>query len=71
MLMDSNDKYLVQLRRELTRALALLARAERQRDRLERENIALRKLVGVKAAKPKSARRKKAQARPSSSIMRR
>jgi hypothetical protein len=58
--MDSNDKYLVQLRRELTRALALLARAERQRDRLERENIGLRKLVEAKATNPKSARRKRA-----------
>ncbi len=58
--MDSNDRYLVQLRRELTRALALLARAERQRDRLERENVALRKRLEATPDKPRSARRKRA-----------
>lgn len=36
--MDSGDKYLVLLRRELTRAQARLKRAERERDRLQAEN---------------------------------
>lgn len=31
--MERNDPYLILLRRELTRALARLARAERERDR--------------------------------------
>jgi hypothetical protein len=35
--MELNDKYLVLLRRELTRAQARLRRAERERDNAERE----------------------------------
>ena len=49
--MDQNDKYLVQLRRELTRRQAQLGTAESQRDRLLEQNRKLRKLIednGVK-----------------------
>ena len=49
--MDQNDKYLVQLRRELTRSQAQLGKAESQRDRLLEQNRKLRKLIednGVK-----------------------
>jgi hypothetical protein len=48
---ESNDKYLVQLRRELTRSQAQLGKAESQRDRLLEQNRKLRKLIednGVK-----------------------
>lgn len=40
--MDSDDKYLVLLRRELTRAQARLKRVERERDRLQAENEQLK-----------------------------
>jgi len=40
--MSDLDKYLIQLRRELTRSQARLSRAERKRDRLLQENAALR-----------------------------
>jgi len=43
--MDLNDKYLIQLRRELTRAQARLGRAEGQRDRLRDQNRELKKLL--------------------------
>ena len=49
--MDQNDRYLVQLRRELTRRQAQLGKAESQRDRLLEQNRKLRKLIednGVK-----------------------
>jgi len=49
--MDQNDKYLVQLRRELTRSQAQLGKAESQRDKLLEQNRKLRKLIednGVK-----------------------
>ena len=49
--MNQNDKYLVQLRRELTRSQAQLGRAESQRDKLLEQNRKLRKLIednGVK-----------------------
>ena len=49
--MDQNDKYLVQLRRELTRSQAQLGKAESQRDRLLEQNRKLRRLIednGVK-----------------------
>lgn len=49
--MNQNDKYLVQLRRELTRSQAQLGKAESQRDRLLEQNRKLRKLIednGVK-----------------------
>ena len=40
--MPSDDKYLIQLRRELTRSQARLAKAEQERDRLAKENLELR-----------------------------
>jgi hypothetical protein len=43
--METNDKYLVLLRRELTRAQARLGRAERQRDTLVEQNSELRRLL--------------------------
>jgi hypothetical protein len=43
--MDMNDKYLIQLRRELTRAQAKLGRTESQRDRLRELNLKLKKLI--------------------------
>ncbi len=43
--LDRNDKYLVQLRRELTRAQARLGKAESQRDRLREQNRKLKKLL--------------------------
>jgi len=49
--MEQNDKYLVQLRRELTRSQAQLGKAESQRDRLLEQNRKLRRLIednGVK-----------------------
>ena len=52
--MAEPDKYLVLLRRELTRAQARLARAERERDRALAENTSLRqKLNERRAASPK------------------
>jgi hypothetical protein len=44
-ILDSNDKYLIQLRRELTRRQAQLGRAESQRDKLLEQNRKLRKLM--------------------------
>ena len=58
------DKYLILLRRELTRAQARLSRAERQRDRLLEENAGLRKRLTERTAplprtrKPATRRRK-------------
>ena len=49
--MEQNDKYLVQLRRELTRSQAQHGKAESQRDKLLEQNRKLRKLIednGVK-----------------------
>jgi hypothetical protein len=43
--MELNDRYLVLLRRELTRAQARLGRAERQRDSLIEQNGELRRLL--------------------------
>ncbi len=51
------DKYLIQLRRELTRSQARLSRAERQRDRLLEENAELRRRL-TERAKPVRAGRK-------------
>ena len=48
--MAEPDKYLVQLRRELTKSQARLSRAERQRDRLLEENAVLRKRLGERGA---------------------
>jgi hypothetical protein len=41
--MQSDDRYLIQLRRELTRSQARLAKAEQERDRLTKENLKLRR----------------------------
>jgi hypothetical protein len=43
--MAQDEKYLALLRRELTRAQALLKRAEKERDRLVEQNRALRALL--------------------------
>ena len=57
--MTEPDKYLVLLRRELTRAQARLARAERERDRALAENDRLRqKLSERRVAAPKRPARK-------------
>jgi len=48
--MSDLDKYLIQLRRELTRSQARLSRAERQRDRLLQENAALRQRLTQRTA---------------------
>jgi hypothetical protein len=45
MAMDTDEKYLVLLRRELVRAQARLKRAERERDALAEENRKLRALL--------------------------
>jgi hypothetical protein len=58
--MAEADKYLVQLRRELTKSQARLARAERERDRALEENAALRKRLSDKdVAPPGKAARKR------------
>jgi hypothetical protein len=49
--MDSDKKYLVQLRRELTRSQARLGKAESQRDRLLEQNRKLRRLIEDKGLK--------------------
>lgn len=58
--MDKDDKYLVLLRRELTRAQARLQRMERERDRLLEENRALKELLQAHGiapvAKPRTPR---------------
>ena len=55
--MEANAKYLVQLRRELTRSQSRLAKAEQDRDRLLLVNRALRKIVEAKGiALPRSLR---------------
>jgi hypothetical protein len=57
--MAEPDKYLVQLRRELTKSQARLARAERERDRALEENAALRKRLSDKnVAPPRKTRQK-------------
>jgi len=61
--MGDLDKYLVLLRRELTRAQARLSRAERQRDRLLKENAGLRKRFSERAGP--TARRRKPPAKKS------
>jgi hypothetical protein len=48
--MHSDDKYLVQLRRELTRSQARLAKAEQDRDKLAQENQTLRQQLEQKEA---------------------
>jgi hypothetical protein len=51
------DKYLIQLRRELTRSQARLSRAERQRDRLLDENAELRRRLAERSKPTRPARR--------------
>jgi regulator of replication initiation timing len=46
---SENDKYLIQLRRELVRAQAQLKRAESECDRLRLENQRLKELVKASA----------------------
>jgi hypothetical protein len=53
--MQSDDRYLVQLRRELTRSQARLAKAEQERDRLAKENLALRRRLKRKVPAGRSA----------------
>ncbi len=48
--MTEPDKYLVLLRRELTKAQARLTRAERQRDRALEETARLRKKLSARSA---------------------
>ena len=47
--MTQDDKYLIQLRRELVKAQARLKRAERECDRLRVENQRLKELVKASA----------------------
>ena len=55
--MQSDDKYLIQLRRELTRSQARLAKAEQERDKLAKQNQMLReRLEKSKARRPSSVR---------------
>ena len=54
-MMQSDDRYLVQLRRELTRSQARLAKAEQERDRLAKENLALRRRLKRKVPAGRSA----------------
>ncbi|HXZ01028.1 MAG TPA: hypothetical protein VEI03_13585 [Stellaceae bacterium] len=49
--MTAEDKYLVLLRRELTRAQARLKRAERERDEALEENRKLRQLLRRRRAR--------------------
>jgi hypothetical protein len=55
--MGDLDKYMIQLRRELTRSQARLSRAERQRDRLMEENTNLLQRLAEAAAKAKRPRK--------------
>ena len=55
--MGELDKYLIQLRRELTRSQARLSRAERQRDRLLAENAELRQRLTRSEPRPAAANR--------------
>lgn len=57
--MPSDDKYLVQLRRELTRSQARLAKAEQERDRLAKENLELRERLKRKGPARPSPRAKR------------
>jgi hypothetical protein len=50
--MELNDRYLQRLRRELTRAQARLARAERACDSLIEQNSELRQLLRVHGIEP-------------------
>jgi len=56
---EIDKRYLVQLRRELTRSQAQLGRAERERDMLRQENAELKRLL-----KERGTRRPRARRRP-------
>jgi hypothetical protein len=58
--MQSDDRYLVQLRRELTRSQARLAKAEQERDKLVKENQTLRQRLKRGGQARTSARGKSA-----------
>jgi hypothetical protein len=53
--MPGDDRYLVQLRRELTRSQARLAKAEQERDRLVKEILELRQRLKRKLPARRSA----------------
>ena len=55
--MGELDKYLILLRREYTRSQARLARAERQREQLLRENLHLHRRLADLEAKAKRRRK--------------
>ena len=57
--MPGDDKYLIQLRRELTRSQARLAKAEQERDRLAKENLELRARLKRKGPARSSAAAKR------------
>jgi hypothetical protein len=61
--MAEPDKYLVQLRRELTRSQARLSRAERQCDRLMAENALLRRRLSEAPARRRTKPAKKPAAK--------
>ena len=56
--MQDDDRYLIQLRRELTRSQARLAKAEQDRDKLAKENQTLRQQLRAKRAGSPFAPRK-------------
>jgi len=56
--MQDNERYLIQLRRELTRSQARLAKAEQDRDKLAKENQALRQQLRRSGAARPSLRGK-------------
>jgi hypothetical protein len=58
--MERNDPYLILLRRELTRALARLARAERERDRAI-ATLARLQFPNSKTPRRRPAKRKRAK----------
>ena len=55
--MGELDKYMILLRREFTRSQARLARAERQREQLLRENLSLHRRLAELEAKAKRKRK--------------
>ena len=63
--MSDLDKYLIQLRRELTRSQARLSRAERQRDRLIEENAALRQRLTAPTPRARKSPNRKLTAKKS------
>lgn len=55
--MGDLDRYMILLRREFTRSQARLARAERQREQLIRENLNLHRRLAELEAKARRKRR--------------